>query len=170
METAYLVHGSSVRLRLRVPARRYDRGWFVKVKARLLSQPDVLDVRTNPELATLTLHLRTRSMRPAYGSAASVLTAVGVGIARRPPLSDPMPARARKQRATTVRGDVAPAHTRGLRADRRTLALGIFLLLLTRHLLRSGWLAPGLALAWFLWESFPPLRRVIKQPRQGNAD
>jgi hypothetical protein len=77
-----------------------------------------------------------------------------------------MPARATRQhRGTTVRGDVLPAHTQGLRADRRTLALGIFLLLLTRHLLRSGWLAPGLALAWFIWESFPSLRRAVMRPR-----
>jgi hypothetical protein len=165
METAYLVHRSSMRLRLRVPARRYDRGWFAKVKAGLVSQPDVLDVGTNPGLATLTLHLRPGSGRPASGGAAPLLRAVGLHIAQPQRQPDAMPARATRQRGTTVRGDMLPAHSQGLRADRRTLALGIFLLLLTHHLLRSGWLAPGLALAWFLWESFPSLRRVIMRPR-----
>jgi hypothetical protein len=165
METAYLVHGSSARLRLRVPARRYDRGWFAKVKTGLISQPDVLEVRTNPELATLTLRLRPGSGRTASGGATPLLTAIGVRIVQPQPQRNALPARAPRQHGRTVRGDILPAHTQGLRADRRTLALGIFVLLLTHHLLRNGWLAPGLALAWFLWESFPSLRRVIMRPR-----
>jgi len=144
LETAHLLHASSARLRLRVPSRRHDAAWLGAVRATLGAQPAVTEVRADPGRGVLTLGFRGAAGTDPAARAALLATA-GIRIA---------PPNAHRRLAE------APA-AHGLRADRRTIALGVLLLLLARHLLRSGWLAPGLALLWFLWESFPALRRSV---------
>ncbi len=156
MDTAYPIHASSARLRLRVPARRHDRDWFEAAAAQLALQPGIRAVRCHPGRAGLTLQLAPRAM-PTAPFAQRALRAAGISVAPRadaPRVS--MPANPDKTKLTQPR---MPRASAGLRPDRRTIALALFLLLLARHLLRNGWLAPGLALAWYLWERFPALRR-----------
>ncbi len=117
----------------------------------LVAQPGVAGVQTDAARASLTLHFRTDAAGLAVRRAA-VLAAAGIRAEAQP-------------QGPGVDYTVPVAGAR-LRADRRTIALGILLLLLTRNLIRSGWLAPGLALLWFLWESLPALRgRVLSGSR-----
>lgn len=150
LETAHQLHASSARLRLRVPARRHDAAWFSAVRSALAAQAAVTEVHADPVRGVLTLGLRGAEGTDPLARAA-LLAAAGICIVPPGP----------ERRLPTS------AALHGLRADRRTLAWGVFLLLLTRHLLRSGWLAPGLALLWLLWESFPALRRSV--PGMGSG-
>jgi hypothetical protein len=165
MEAAYVVHSSSARLRLRVPARRHDRAWFTAVVSALRAQPGILTVGADAGRAVLTLH-----MQPAATSDARVdtpLARAGIHLAAG---GQPRPARAAvKGPAVSARVKRSRSLPFGLRADRRTLALGVFLLLLTHQLLRSGWLVPGLALVWLLWESLPTLRGGLKGRADGSS-
>lgn len=148
-ETAHPIHSSRHRLRLRIPARRWDHKWFDAAAAALAAQPGVAEVRLDAARAVLTL----RFAATAYAARTDyeqLLAAAGIRVA--PPASACSHATAPLPRACEVSG---------LRAGRRTIALWIFLLLLARGLLRSGWLAPGLALLWLLWESFPALRHRL---------
>lgn len=162
MEAAYLVHQSSGRLRLRLPARRRDARWLEAKAVALRQAPGITAVRSCAATACLTLHLATRTghatavVQPALNAAGIRL--VGSAASSRPPSPHP-------QRTPPPAPPQATAAA-GLRADRRTLALTVFLLLLARHLVRSGWLVLGLALAWYLWESLPLLRRAL--PGTGN--
>jgi hypothetical protein len=163
MEAAYPVHTSSNRVRLRIPARRHDGVWFSAVAAALSTQPDVRAVRTDADRASLTLQLQASAANTALARVEPALAAARIRLTGLPP-SGRRPYGASRNDSKRVNG--APLGRPGaLRADRRTLALGVLLLLLTRSLLRSGWLAPALALAWFLWESFPALRRSLSDRR-----
>jgi hypothetical protein len=150
LETAHQIHASSARLRLRVPSRRHDAAWFSAVRSTLGAQATITEVRADPMRGVLTLGLRG-AVGTDPAARAALLAAAGICIA--------LPGPERRLPPS--------AALRGLRPDRRTLAWGLFLLLLTRHLLRSGWLAPGLALLWLLWESFPALRRSV--PGMGSG-
>jgi hypothetical protein len=148
-EPAHPIHSSRRRLRLRIPARRWDHTWFDAAAAALAAQPGVEGVRLDAARAVLTLRFAT-SAYAARTDYEPLLAAAGISVTR--------PARARSHaNAPQACGCAVSA----LRADRRTIALWIFLLLLARGLLRSGWLAPGLALLWLLWESFPALRHRL---------
>lgn len=162
METAYLVHGSSGRLRLRVPARRHDRAWFAAAETALLTRPGILAVQTDADRAVLTLHLQPTAAHGPQRQAA--LTAAGIRLAQSAPPPALQHAAQGPADARTQRRSGPELH--GLQANRRTLALGVFLLLLTRQLLRSGWLIPGLALAWVLWESLPVQRGQLGGARE----
>lgn len=156
MEAVYPVHVSSTRLRLRVPKRRHDTAWLEAVAATLAAQPGISAVKVHPGRAALTLQLV-----PAPGTTDSTvpqaLAAADLRIAEyAPALAGPPLNRTRSQQRTSTS---LPQTSAGLHADRRMIALVVFLLLLSRQLLRNGWLAPGLALAWLLWESVPSLRR-----------
>ena len=179
MEAAYPVHVSSARLRLRVPARRGDAAWFDTAADVLAQQPGIAAAHAHADRASLTLHLAARPV-DSIETIAPALVAAGIRIAGSRPEQPVMATRgARRQHPETPPDRTGPrAHRRiarggnghrgedaaptpssaGLRADRRTIALALFLLLLARHLLRNGWLLPGLALAWYLWERFPPPR------------
>lgn len=149
LEPAHAVHASQTRLRLRVPTRRRDATWFAGVERVLATQPGIGAVRVSPETATLTLHLDAGN--GAAGPAmATRLAAAGLRLADRPALPTPV-----QQPAPAPR----PLRLRGMRLRRRDLALALFLLLLIRQMLRSGWLAPALALAWLLAETLPGRRR-----------
>jgi hypothetical protein len=162
MDAAHPVHTSCSRLRLRIPARRRDAAWFAEVAAALAAQPEVIAIRTDAGRASLTLHLRPDAMAPADLRAGRALAAAGLHLVQHtPPTPSVRAPRAGRKPALGA----SSRQVRTLRADRRTLALGVLLLLLTRHLLRNGWLAPGLALAWFLWESFPMLRHRLSGRR-----
>lgn len=154
MEAAYLVHQSSGRLRLRLPTRRRDARWLAGAAVALRQAPDIVAVRSCAATACLTLHLATRT-RHAAAVAQPALSAAGIRLVGSAP--SPRTTAHDPQRAAPPQ----PTAADGLRADRRTLALAVFLVLLARHLVRSGWLVPGLALAWYLWESFPLLRRAV---------
>jgi hypothetical protein len=158
MEAAYLVHQSSGRLRLRLPGRRRDARWLEAAALALRQAPGIVAVRSCAATACLTLHLATRAghatavVQPALNAAGIRL----VGLAPSPRSAPHHP------QCTPPPAPPQPTAAAGLRADRRTLALALFLLLLARHLVRSGWLVPGLALAWYLWESLPMLRRAMR--------
>jgi hypothetical protein len=146
LESAHAVHRSRARLRLRVPARRHDATWFGEVERALITQPGIADVHVSPATGTLTLRLDAEDA--AAPPVAARLAAAGLRLAD----DGAAPAR-RSARATTS------LRLGSVRLRRRDLALGLFLLLLMRQLLRSGWLAPALALAWFLAETLPGRRR-----------
>jgi hypothetical protein len=149
LEPVHAIHASQTRLRLRVPGRRCDAAWFAAVERVLATQPGISAVRVSPETATLTLHLAAGN--GSAGPAVSTqLATAGLRLADRPALPTPV-----QRPAPAAR----PLRLRGARLRRRDLALGLFLLLLMRQMLRSGWLAPALALAWLLAETLPGRRR-----------
>ena len=154
MEAAYLVHQSSARLRLRVPARRHNGPWLETAAIALRQAPGITSVRSCAATACLTLHLAAQT-RSAAALAQPALRTAGIRL-----VGSPSPRIAAHHPQCTP--PPQPIAATGLRADRRTLALTLFLLLLARHLVRSGWLVPGLALAWYLWESLPILRRTMR--------
>jgi hypothetical protein len=150
LEPVHAIHASQTRLRLRVPGRRRDAAWFAAVERVLATQPGISAVRASPATATLTLHLDAGN--GAAGPAVSTqLATAGLRLADQQravptPVQRPAPA-------------ARPLRLRGVRLRRRDLALALFLLLLIRQMLRSGWLAPALALAWLLAETLPGRRR-----------
>lgn len=149
LEPVYALHASQTRLRLRVPGRRRDAAWFAAAERVLATQPGISAVRSSPETATLTLHLAAGN--GSAGPAVSTqLATAGLRLADRRAVLNPVQRPAPAARRLGLRG---------VRLRRRDLALGLFLLLLMRQMLRSGWLAPALALAWLLAETLPGRRR-----------
>jgi hypothetical protein len=149
LEPVYALHASQTRLRLRVPTRRRDAAWFAAAERVLATQPGISAVRSSPETATLTLHLAAGN--GSAGPAVSTqLATAGLRLADRRAVLNPV------QRPAPAARRLGP---RGVRLRRRDLALALFLLLLMRQMLRSGWLAPALALAWLLAETLPGRRR-----------
>lgn len=182
LERALALHASSSRLRLRVPTRRNDAVWFNDTAHRLRAQPGITAVRCSPAIATLTIGLASPHQGPRADPRQALqragldarLTHRAMDAEHRHgsahgPLhgAEPEPPEDRSQSVAWAQG---PGLLQPTRIDRRKLALAVFLLLLLRHLWRSGWLLPGLALAWFLMESLPSLRLHLPSLRRTPAD
>jgi hypothetical protein len=172
-ETAQRLHGSSTRVRLRVPGRHRDVRWFDETASRLRTQPGVVGVRYSPGTATLTIQLDPSHRKPTPDPLAA-LRRVGINVRTTDPAVD---AGHGGRQPTRPRPDPGPDPAvlrlgllQTTRIDRRQLALAVFLLLLVRHLWRSGWLLPALALGWFLMESLPSLRASLPSLRRPPAD
>ena len=156
-------------MRLRVPGRHRDARWFDETASRLRTQPGVVGVRYSPGTATLTIQLDPSHRKPTPDPLAA-LRRVGIEVRTTDSALDP--GHGKRQR-TGSRPDAAGFRSGLLqttRIDRRQLALAVFLLLLVRHLWRSGWLLPALALGWFLMESLPSLRASLPSLRRPPAD
>jgi len=143
---AKVIHHTARRMRLRVPARRHDAGFFRALEAHLQQIPQIEAALARPETATVLLRF-AEGDSDAVTAALSALevlsfTPAGEQSARR--LDTVAAAQASAGNALDAVGTAA--------RDRRKLAFAVLVLLLIRRLLRGGYLAPGLALLWLIYE------------------
>lgn len=142
--TAHIVHRAPGRLRLRIPARRRDTGYFGELAERLARLPGVESVRADSLSAgVLILH---------RGVGEAELAAACEGLAE---LSEvPPPARRAIDQAAAAleRADAALRQASGGRSDTASL---VFLLLAALALVQLGRgqvLAPASSLLWHALE------------------
>jgi hypothetical protein len=137
---AHVVHRTARRMRLRVPSKRHDPGFFAALEERLSQIPKIEAALANPRTASILL-------RFADGDG----DAINAAIDALEILSMEQHGKDRARRLDALApgnaGRVLPA---GI--DRRAVAFTVLVLLLIRRLLRGGYLAPALALVWLIYE------------------
>lgn len=142
---AHLVHQSRRRLRLKIPSRRHDDAFFERLEQHLALIPKIEAAAVNPATASISLQYA-----PDEGDCiAAALEALALVRLAKPESSGARPDHPATDDRISASNRTAIASARG---DRRALAFTVMLLLLLRQRLRGGWLAPGLALLWFLFE------------------
>jgi len=133
-------------MRLRVPAKRYDQVFFADLEERLRRIPRIEKAVTRSQTAGVLLHF-------AEGDGDGIAAAIdGLEILS---IDDPGGRATRRLDAIAPTPDNAISLLHALRSgsiDRRKIAFAIFILLLMHRLLRGGYVAPGLALIWLIYE------------------
>jgi hypothetical protein len=132
-------------MRLKVPSRRHDTAFFARLEQQLAAIPEIEAALMTPATASVLLRFAEGE---GDGVAAAIDALEGIALAK------PDANRAASPHETAA-NETEPALQQGNasdRVDRRALAFTVLVLLLLRQLLRGGWLAPGLALVWFLFE------------------
>jgi hypothetical protein len=133
-------------MRLKVPSRRHDTAFFERLEQQLAAIPEIEATLMTPATASVLLRFAEGE---GDGVAAAVDALEGIALAK------PDANRAASPNETAANEAAEPSLQQGNasgRVDRRALAFTVLVLLLLRQLLRGGWLAPGLALVWFLFE------------------
>jgi len=135
-------------MRLKIPSRRQDAAFFARLKRQIEAIPKIESARVTPQTASALL-LFAEGDGSAIAAALETLDIVSIVES----------GRSEAGTASANRGDPAGdpdtqtyAGLASGRTDRRALAFTVFLLLVLRQLLRGGWLAPGVALIWLLFE------------------
>jgi hypothetical protein len=140
---AHLVHQTRRRMRFKIPTKRHDQAFFAQLEQRLAELPKIEAALVTPETASVLLSF-------AEGNGATIAAALDaleiVSVAGKD-----TGAGAEDAEHAEDRDRLSRALASG-RVDRRALAFTVLVLLLLRQLLKGGWLAPGLALIWFLLE------------------
>lgn len=135
-------------MRLRVPGKRHDHGYFAALEAELAKIPELEQVVSDPRTASVLLSF-------AAGSGDSVTAALqALGLLS--PENGSATGRRRLDRVlpNAARARRLIAGVGASKLDRRTLAFAVFVALVIRQLVRKGNLAPALAFAWFLYEVY----------------
>lgn len=144
--SAKLVHRTACRMRLRVPAKRNDQVFFADLEERLRRIPRIEKAVTRSQTAGVLLHF-------AEGDGDGIAAAIDrLEILS---IDDPGGRATRRLDAIAPTPDNAISLLHALRSgsiDRRKIAFAIFILLLMHRLLRGGYVAPGLALIWLIYE------------------
>lgn len=131
-------------MRYKVPSKRYDPAFFAKLEQRLAEIPAIESAVIRPETAGVLLHF-AEGEGDGIAAALDALQILSLGGTHASAASTPQAG------AAEGAEPAAQAQATG-RIDRRALAFTVLALLLLRQILRGGWLAPGLALLWFLFE------------------
>lgn len=132
-------------MRYKVPSKRYDRAFFAKLEQRLAEIPAIESAVIRPETAGVLLHFADGE-GDGIAAALDALQILSLGGTHASAASTPQAG------AAEGAEPAAQAQATG-RIDRRAPAFKVLALqLLLRQILRGGWLAPGLALLWFLFE------------------
>jgi len=142
--SAHLVHRTARRMRYKVPSKRQDRAFFAKLEQRLAEIPAIESAVIRPETAGVLLHF-AEGEGDGIAAALDALQILSLGGTQASGSSSP-------RTDTATRTDNAAQGLTTARIDRRALAFTVLMLLVLRQILRGGWLAPGLALLWFLFE------------------
>lgn len=143
--SAHLLHQTRRRMRLKVPSRRHDTAFFKRLEQQLAAIPKIEAAIMTPATASVLLSFAEGegdSVAAALDALESISLAKpehnGTGLSDDRTNDDTEPPSQQAAAGGTV--------------DRRALAFTVLVLLLLRQLLRGGWLAPALALLWFLFE------------------
>jgi hypothetical protein len=144
--SAHLVHRTAGRMRLRVPTKRNDQVFFADLEERLRQVPRIEKALARPQTAGVLLHF-AEGDGDRIAKAIDALDILSI---------DDLGARAtRRLDAIVPNPDNAISLLHALRSgsiDRRKIAFAVFMLLLLHRLLRGGYVAPGLALIWLIYE------------------
>lgn len=160
---ASIVHRTGSRIRLRVPGKRHDQGYFAALETELAKIPGLEQVVSDPRTASVLLGF-------AAGSGDSVTAALqAMELLSLEGGSSTRPRRIDRILPRTERARQLIAGLGASKIDRRTLAFAIFVALVVRQLVRKGNLAPALAFAWFLYEVYRHWNEHRK-PLERNAD
>lgn len=155
-------------MRLRVPSRRHDAPFFAHLQKQIETIPKIESSLVTPKTASVLL-------RFAEGDASGIDAALEeLGILSVVESSNQTTAafggNGVDQSADSSRQTNRSPANGGV--DRRALAFTVLLLLLLRQLLRGGWLAPGLAFVWLLFEVWqarrPQAGDSVAQPHNGQ--
>ena len=143
---AQVVHRARGRLRLRVPGRRHDEGFFAGLSGRLAVLPGVIGVSANPATAGLLLLLDPASDHDPVSAiaAAGLLEVVEQGPVLSPALSG--------LRRASDRLDLGLAEATGGIADLRTLTFVLLLALALHQAARGQLLVPAASLLWYAFD------------------
>jgi hypothetical protein len=144
--TARVVHRTARRMRLRVPSMRHDSGFFRTLEAQLRQIPKIEAVLTMPRTASVLIRFADGD-GDVIAAALEALEILSLEHAGTHP----------ERRLDAIKAAPGSANRlldnlRGGAVDRRRLAFAVFVLLLAHRLLRGTYVAPGLALLWFIYE------------------
>jgi hypothetical protein len=143
---AHAVHRTSARLRLRIPARRYDEPYFSALTRRLAELPGVVEAIATPHTAGVLLRLEPGSrLDPVAAIEEEGILHIVEGAR---PLS---PTLTGMSRATHRMDETLAGFTGGV-ADLRTLTFAMLVGLGLVQAARGQLMAPGLSLLWYAFE------------------
>lgn len=143
---AHAVHRTPARLRLRVPARRYDEPYFSALTQRLAELPGVVEAIATPHTAGVLLRLEP-------GSGTDPVAAIeGAGLLRIVESTRPLSPTLTGMRRAAERIDETLAGLTAGVADLRSLTFALLLGLGLIQAARGQLMAPGLSLLWYAFE------------------
>lgn len=82
IDHAHIVHRAATRLRIRVPARKLDRGYFRDLEARLVGCPGVASVAANPLTGSVLIEHGPEFCESAFGAVGLALISAEHGASR----------------------------------------------------------------------------------------
>jgi hypothetical protein len=158
---AYPVHRARGRLRLRIPTRRHDSGFFGRLVEQLSDLRGVVQVTADPVTAGVLIRLDPTD------AADPVETIERSGLLRLVEMAPTLSPALNGVRRIVERIDQSLADaTRGA-GDLRTLTVLLLLILAVRQTTRGQLLAPATSLLWFAYEL---MRFARPAPDRGHDD
>jgi hypothetical protein len=158
---AHPVHRARGRLRLRIPARRHDSSFFVRLVEQLSALPGVLQVTADPVTAGVLIRFDPTD------AADPVATIERSGLLRLVESTPTLSPALTSVRRIVERMDQGLADaTRGV-GDLRTLTVMLLLILAARQATRGQFLGPATSL---LWSAYELMRFARPAPDRGHAD
>jgi hypothetical protein len=146
--SAHIAHESAGRLRVRVPARRGNEGFFQQAVDALASMPGVSHVQANPVTASiLVLHEREVANVAEFAEQQRLFRLD-------PEPSSGLPAAVRVS-AALRRIDHTLFGARGGQAELRTVAFLALLALATHQTVKGNVMAPAVTLLWYALTLLP---------------